>query len=88
MHETTIDFSYPSAGQAKLVESALRPEVGDIDSDRTAVSIARRGAELELVVEASDTVALRAGQNTWLGLVEVAETVTEVGRRFDDGRET
>lgn len=83
MHETTITFSYPSASQAKLVESALRPEVGDIDSDRTGVSIARASADLELVVEATDPVALRAGQNTWLGLVEVAETVAEAGRRFD-----
>ncbi|MDZ7849332.1 MAG: KEOPS complex subunit Pcc1 [Halodesulfurarchaeum sp.] len=88
MYQTTVVLSYPSGTEAKLVESALRPEVGAIESDRTAVSMTRSGAELDLVVEAADPVALRAGQNTWLGLLEVVEAVAAMGRRFEETAES
>ncbi|MDR5656736.1 KEOPS complex subunit Pcc1 [Halodesulfurarchaeum sp. HSR-GB] len=75
MHETTVELSYRSSDRAATIEAALRPEVGAIAGDRTAVSLDRNGTELQLTVRASDPVALRAGQNTWLGLLEVAEDV-------------
>lgn len=86
MHETTVSLSSQSPDHARLVETALRPEAGDIDSDRTAVEISRTETVLELTIEANDAVALRAGQNTWLGLIEVAEEIHDIGRRFEQPR--
>ena len=81
MHEIVFTSSYQSPRAATLIESALEPEIGDIDGDRTTVDLTRSGSDLELRVEAADPVALRAGQNTWLGLLEVAERVeASVGR--------
>ena len=83
MHETTFTFSYRTPTRAALVAAALEPEVGAIDGDRTSVALDRRESVLQVTVDASDAVALRAGQNSWLGLVEVAEDVAAAGRRFD-----
>ena len=58
---------------ASRVEAAIRPEVGDIDDDRSRATLDRDGREVEIVVEAGDLVALRAGLNTWLTLADVAE---------------
>lgn len=75
MHETTFLLRYASEKRATLVESAIAPEVGDIADDRTSVELERSGTALEITIRATDPVALRAGQNTWLGLVAVAESV-------------
>lgn len=72
-HETLLTFEYSSPEQARRVTRALEPEIGDIDDDRSSVSLSRDGDTLELHVVASDVVALRASQNTWLSLVGVAE---------------
>lgn len=73
-HRTVLTIDYPDAQSAGRVERSLRPEVGDIDGDRTTASIAREGATLRVTVTADDLVALRAGCNTWLTLTTVAET--------------
>ena len=72
-HDAVLRFEYDDAERAHRVERALRPEVGAIDGDRSAVSLTREGHALELTVEATDLVALRAGLNTWFSLVGVAE---------------
>lgn len=72
-HDTVLTLDYPSSAQARRVERALEPEIGDIDDDRSSVSLQREESVLELHVEASDVVALRASLNTWLSLVGVAE---------------
>jgi KEOPS complex subunit Pcc1 len=72
-HDAVLVFEYDDAERARRVERAIRPEVGDIDGDRSTVSLVRDGDELELTVEATDLVALRAGLNTWCTLVDVAE---------------
>ena len=73
VHDATFSAEYGTAERARRVERALAPEVGDIDGDRTAVALAREGSTLEVRVRAADPTALRAGLNTWLLLVEVAE---------------
>lgn len=83
MHETSLSLSYPGSETASRIEAALQPEAGDIAGDRTAVAIERSGEELTLVIQAKDPVALRAGLNTWLGFVEVAEAIESVGEQFD-----
>jgi len=72
-HEASLSFVYASEDRARRVERALDPEVGDIDDDRSRTRLSREGGRLELGVEAADAVALRAGLNTWLTLVNVAE---------------
>ena len=73
MHEAIFSAVYDTPERARRVERALRPEVGDIDGDRTTVGLARDGDSLSVTVRATDLTALRAGLNTWLGLVGVAE---------------
>lgn len=72
-HDTVLAFEYPSPTAARTVARAVEPEIGDIDDDRSSVSIRRDGDTVELHVTASDVVALRASLNTWLSLVETAE---------------
>jgi KEOPS complex subunit Pcc1 len=76
-HDALLVFEYDDAERARRVERAIRPEVGDIDGDRSSVSLTREGSDLELTVEATDLVALRAGLNTWFALVGVAEQTGE-----------
>ena len=76
-NSAVLAFEYDDAERARRVERAVRPEVGDIDGDRSRVSLAREGRRLELTVAATDLVALRAGLNTWFSLVTVAERAGE-----------
>jgi KEOPS complex subunit Pcc1 len=72
-HDAVLTFEYATGQRARRVERALRPEVGDIADDRSRVSLSRDGTTVEITVEASDLIALRAGLNTWLSLTTVAE---------------
>ena len=72
-HEAECFFEYSAPAEARLVERSLRPEVGDIEGDRTRTTLDRDGDRLTITVSASDLVALRAGLNTWLTLAGVAE---------------
>jgi len=77
-HAATFSLTYPDTERARRVASSIRPEVDDIGGDRTRVTLDRDGATLEVLVEAEDLVALRAGSNTWLSLVGVAERAGDV----------
>jgi len=77
VHRTTLSFSYDSVARARLVERSVAVEVGEIAGHRTEATIDREGETVTVEVVADDLVALRAGQNTWLSLVEVAERVAE-----------
>lgn len=72
-HEAVFECEYPDAERARHVERSVAVEVGDIEGDRTTASLDRDGATLTVTVSAADLVALRAGCNTWLSLVAVAE---------------
>lgn len=84
MHRTTCSLECDSGPTAALLESAVTPEVGEIAGDRTAVDVERDGRTLAVSISADDPVALRAGQNTWLGFLEVGEHVIEVADGFAD----
>jgi KEOPS complex subunit Pcc1 len=77
-HETVLTFSYDSAVAAKRVERSLLPEIDDIDDDRSQMSIDRSASTLKVTIQAADLVALRAAMNTWLSLVDVAESAGRV----------
>ena len=72
-HEFSVSVTYPSPGDARRVERAVAPEVGEIDDDRSETRLRRSEETLTLVVAATDLVALRAGLNSWLSLLDVAE---------------
>jgi KEOPS complex subunit Pcc1 len=75
-----LSLEYTDAERARRVEQSLRPEVSDIDSDRTEVTLERDGPTLGIRVDADDIVALRAGLNTWLSLASVAESAGGIDR--------
>ena len=72
-HQTHLTAEYESADRARAIERSIRPEIDDIEGDRTTARLSRDGQRVELTVEATDLVALRAGINTWLTLCGVAE---------------
>ncbi len=78
--EAEFSLTYSSPSEARTVERSLRPEVDDIQGDRTRASLERDGELVTITISASDLVALRAGLNTWLTLADVAERSAGVAR--------
>jgi KEOPS complex subunit Pcc1 len=72
-HSTDLVFEYDSPAVARVVERSVAVEAGDIEGDRSDASVCRDGDTVRVTVNATDLTALRAGQNTWLTLLEVAE---------------
>jgi len=72
-HQTHLTAEYDNADRARAIERSVRPEIDDIEGERTTARLSRDGQRVELTVEAADLVALRAGINTWLTLRGVAE---------------
>lgn len=57
---------------ADTVYRSLRPELEDVPSLRSGVTLELKGSTIKLNVEANDIVSLRAALNTWLRLVKIA----------------
>ena len=74
-HRASLSFTYDDERAARLVERSVRVETGEIDDDRSAAAVDRDGAVVTVRVAAADLIALRAGLNTWIRLVEVTERV-------------
>ncbi|KTG10622.1 KEOPS complex Pcc1-like subunit [Haloprofundus marisrubri] len=72
-HLSVLRFSYPDERRARVVERSVGVEVGEIDDERSQASVEREGNTVEVRVEATDLVALRAGINSWTRMVAVAE---------------
>lgn len=79
MHETTLSFSYDSTAIASIVRRSLRQEAGTISGDRTDATVSGADRTVTITIQSEDLVALRAGQNTWLGLADVAERTIDAG---------
>jgi KEOPS complex subunit Pcc1 len=77
-HTIGLSFEYDDERRARLVGDAVAVEVGQIDDDRSTARVSRDGETLRVDVFAHDLVALRAGVNTWVRLVETAEDVCEL----------
>jgi KEOPS complex subunit Pcc1 len=86
VQETVFSADYPDAARARVVERAVRREVGEIAGDRSRAAVERDGATLTVTVDADDLVGLRAALNTWSGLVGVAEATAAAAadRRPED----
>jgi KEOPS complex subunit Pcc1 len=74
-HTVSLSFDYDDERRARLVHGAVAVEVGEIDDDRATATVGRDRTTLRVDVFARDLVALRAGVNTWIRLVETAESV-------------
>lgn len=72
-HEALLEFDYADAERARRVAGSVAVEAGDIEGGRTTATVECAGPTVRVAVEAADLVALRAGVNTWTGLVGVAE---------------
>ena len=76
-HDAVLTFPYTAERRARAVHDAVAVEVGQVDDDRARATVARDGRTVEVHVRARDLVALRAGTNTWVRLISVAEDVAE-----------
>jgi len=77
-HEAVFTAVYASDQHARRVERSVELEAGAIEGDRTVATVDRDDDRLIVSIEAADLVALRAGINTWLTLVDVAERCSGV----------
>ena len=75
-HTLSLRFAYDTERRARIVERGVRVEVGEIDDDRSTARVEREGRTVRVQIGAADLVALRAGANTWLRLLDVAEAVS------------
>ena len=75
VHTASLSFEYSTSETARLIERAVRVEVDGLDDDRSTVGVSRTETDLTVDVGADDLVALRAGLNSWLRYVSVAERV-------------
>jgi KEOPS complex subunit Pcc1 len=74
-HSASLEFDYADEQRARIVELSIAVEVGEIDDARSRARVDRDGRTVVVTVDAGDLVALRAGVNTWIRLVETAEAV-------------
>lgn len=61
-----------------ILHRSLLPEARSLRDARSNTDISVADGRLVLDIEAADLVALRAATNTWLGLLETAESVLAV----------
>ena len=85
-HTITVAFEYATERRARTVADSVRVETDEVPDDRSRARVNREGRVVGVDVAAADLVALRAGANTWLRLVGVAEDVA--GAADDRGRST
>lgn len=71
MHSLTVEFDL--GPQARPVYETLGPELQEIPSERSRVSLELAGEVLRLSVAAEDVVSMRAAVNTWLRLIRISE---------------
>ena len=76
-HSTLLRFEYPTATAARRVERSIAVEVGELDADRSTVTVDREECVVTVTIDATDRVALRAGINSWCRYVATAETVAD-----------
>lgn len=64
-----------------MIAESLRPEMADLEDERSHARITHHASDIEITIEARDLIALRAAMNTWMHLVRVAEsTASEKSR--------
>ncbi|GGJ11746.1 hypothetical protein GCM10008995_22060 [Halobellus salinus] len=74
-HHLNVDVEYATERRAEAVAESIRVEVGEMPDERSGATVECDGTVVRLKIGAADPVALRAGTNTWVRLVGVAEDV-------------
>ena len=87
-HALTIEFEYGTGRRARTVAGSIRVETDEVPDDRSRASVGCDGRVVGVDVAAADLVALRAGTNTWLRLVGVAEDVASAAVERREGVES
>lgn len=72
-HDAMFEFAYDTTRRAQVVARSVTQETGEIGGDRSRADVSFSNGTVTVTVESRDLVALRAGANTWLSLVDVAE---------------
>ena len=67
------------SSDAGAVLSALQPEAGR-ELLRTNVSLTGDGTSVTLVIDATDTSAMRAALNSYLGCIRITEDISRITR--------
>lgn len=70
----SVSLRYPTPASAAIVRESLAVEVGELEDERATADVGGEGRTVTVTVRAADTVALRAGFNSWLRLISVAES--------------
>ena len=78
----TINFDFASEKQVDTLLCALLPEAKAPPTHRATVKMEKAGCNLSLVVEAEDTVALRATLNAYLRWINSTLNVIEVVKKL------
>lgn len=73
MRTHTLSVEFDLGLRARLVYDSLEPELQEIPSERSKVSLEVSGDVLKLSVAAEDIVSMRAAVNTWLRLIRISE---------------
>jgi tRNA threonylcarbamoyladenosine modification (KEOPS) complex Pcc1 subunit len=79
--KATINFEVASEKQVDTLLCALSPEAKAPSTHRATVKMEKAGCNLSLVVEAEDTVALRATLNAYLRWISSTLNVIEVVKK-------
>ena len=74
-HQLDTEFTYDDERRARVVAGSIGVEVGEMPDERSGAAVDRDGEAVTVSVAATDLIALRAGTNTWVRLVGVAEDV-------------
>lgn len=75
-HTVRFQFVFADVHRARIVRDAIQVEVGGVDDDRAGVTVSRAADTVSIEIQAEDFRALRAGCNSWMRLIDVAETVS------------
>lgn len=63
--------------QSGMILETLRPEAGR-ELPRTKVSVAGDGGSVTVSFEASDSAAMRAALNSYLGCIKITEDISKI----------
>ena len=70
-----IEIDFENSTIAKDIFAAIKPEENSVPSKRAITRIILDGTKIFLLVDATDTVILRAAINSYLRLIKVAQEI-------------
>ena len=76
--KATIRLKFSAERQAETILESLKPEVENPTTERSHITLQKEGEYLVLMVEAKDTIALRATLNAYLRWINSIVNVLQV----------